>query len=181
MSKSLICILFMGPFWVQSQVVESNRVNISVSIPEIAMIDLAPSTSTIELSLRPPRQAGDPIDMSQTNNDSKWMNYTSSIAPKGPKKNISAQILSGSLPRGLHLSLRAGKYSGSGKGKQGNPRKDIILSNLPQVIVKNIGGAYSGKGVQQGHQLFFSLGYKKYENIDFGVSTIVIAFTLTDN
>ena len=181
MIRSMVILIILIPLLLKGQIVESNRVSISVSIPEIALIDLAPSTSTIELSIKAPRQAGDPIDLSGAKDDSKWINYTSAIEAKGPKRSVTAQILSGSLPRGLYLSLDAGKYQGNGGGKTGKPKKEIILSSLPQVILHNIGRSYSGRGVQQGHQLFFELGYTKYEDIDFGVSTIVIAFTLTDN
>ena len=182
MIKIELCtILLIVPFYIFGQVLETERIDISVSLPEISIIDLAPSTATIELGMRAPSQAGDPIDMSDATNDSKWINYTASISQGGPRKNITAQVLSGELPRGLKLMLKTGKYTGSGKGKTGKPRNEIELTHLPKMIIKNIGGSYTGTGAQQGHNIAFTLVYKDYEDIDFGTSTLVIAFTLTDN
>ncbi|NND05995.1 MAG: hypothetical protein HKN87_06430 [Saprospiraceae bacterium] len=177
LSLLVLCISYAA----SGQVLGSERIDISVTLPEVSILDLAPNTSTIELSLSAPSQAGDPIDMGNTLNSTKWINYSSSIRKGGPRKSITAQVLSGELPRGLRLKLSTGKYTGSGRGKTGKPRKEIELSHLPRTIIKNIGAAYTGSGMHQGHNITFSLVYDEYRDIDFGTSTMVIAFTLTDN
>jgi hypothetical protein len=179
--KAYIFAIMLMPLTMKSQIIDSRSIDVSLTIPQIAVMDLMPNTSTIELNVSAPTRAGEPIDMSDATDDSKWVNYSSSMTPGGAMRNITAQILSGSLPDGMKLRVKAGNYRGSGRGDQGTPSQEIVLNNAPQVILRNIGACYTGRGVQQGHQLSFSLGYDNYANIDFGNEIIVIAFTLTDN
>ena len=173
-----IWILSAYPLW--GQFMGAHSIEVTVTIPEVAIIDLAPNTSTINMRLQAPLQAGDPIDLSDAYDDSKWINYSASLPPGGAKKNITAQIVSGSVPKGFELKLKASSVSG-GKGKKGKPTGQITLSANPQTIIYNIGGGYTGRGVYNGHQIEFKLTNDQYADIEFGESTIVVVFTLTDN
>lgn len=178
--RIIVLIVFM-PFYLNAQVIDARSVDVSFTIPSIAIIDLAPDKSTINLKVEAPERAGDPIDMTDAVNDEKWINYSSSLRSGEPYRNITAQIISGELPNGIQLKLKAGGYTGNGKGHTGKSNNDIILSNVPQILVRDIGAAVTGRGRFNGHQLFFSLDYAKYGDIDFGKEAIVIVFTLTDN
>lgn len=174
-----ISIFFFLPLY--SQKWSSSSLSVNLTLPEIAIIDLAPNTSTIDMSVRPPTSPGQPIDMSQATNTDKWINYSVSEGRGTPKRNITAQIISGEVPKGFNLKLSAGKYQGYGEGKKGKSTGEITLSGTPQRIVKNIGGGFTGRGTNNGHQLSFSLMYEEYEDVKVGSSSITVAFTLTDN
>ncbi|MBK8500973.1 MAG: hypothetical protein IPL46_01545 [Saprospiraceae bacterium] len=174
-------VAILTPLLLSGQIIDSRAIDVSLTIPQVAMMDLLPNTSTIELNVSAPTRAGEPIDMSNATDNSKWINHSSSLAPGGARRNVTAQILSGSLPQGMKLKVKAGNYRGNGRGDQGMPSQEIVLNNMPQVILRDIGACFTGRGVQQGHQLSFTLGYDNYSNIDFGNEIIVIAFTLTDN
>lgn len=181
MKRKLWLGLFFMPFLLNAQMTGRRAVDVTFTVPSIAIIDLAPDKSTIHLKADVPDQAGDPVDMSKAVNQDKWLNYSSSLRPGGAYRNIAVQIVSGELPHGIRLKLRAGNYSGNGKGKLGKSNGELTLSNIPQVIVRDIGAAVSGRGKNSGHQLFWTLDYQEYGDIDFGQEALVIAFTLTDN
>jgi hypothetical protein len=177
----LFMVVLSAPLLLSAQIIDSRAIDVSLTIPQIAIMDLMPNTSTIELNVSAPTRAGEPIDMSNATDNSKWINYSSSLAPGGARRNVTAQILSGSLPQGMKLKIKADNYRGNGRGDRGTPSQEIVLNSIPQVILRDIGACYTGRGVQQGHQLSFALDYDNYANIDFGNEIIVIAFTLTDN
>ena len=166
---------------IHAQKWSSTSLSVNLTLPEIAVINLAPNTSTIDMSIRPPAAPGQPIDMSQATNADKWINYSVSEGRGTPKRNITAQIISGDVPRGFKLKLSAGNFEGYGKGKTGKSTGEITLSGTPQRIVKNIGGGFTGRGANNGHQLFFELEYDDYEDVKVGSSSVTVAFTLTDN
>ncbi len=177
----IIVISIFFSLSLHSQNWSTSSLSVNLTLPEVAVINLAPNTSTIDMSIRPPASPGQPIDMSQATNNDKWINYSVSEGRGTPKRNITAQIISGEVPRGFKLKLSAGNYQGYGKGKTGKSAGEITLSGTPQSIVRNIGGGYTGRGVNNGHRLFFELIYDDYQDVKVGSSSITVAFTLTDN
>ena len=176
-----LMMVILLPLSSGGQIIDSRSIDVTLNLPQIAVMDILPNTSTIELNVSAPTRAGEPIDISSATDESKWINYSTSMAPGGARRNVTAQILSGTLPQGMRLKVKAGSYRGNGRGDQGTPSQEILINNTPQIILRDIGAGFTGRGVQQGHQLSFTLAYDNYANIDFGNEIIVIAFTLTDN
>ncbi len=162
--------------------VDTDFHDVSMTLPEVALLDIEPDNSSIVLYLSPPLEGGDPVIVATGGTDhSKWLNYTSAISPSGTYRTVTAQITSGAVPSGLELSLQALAYSGSGAGHLGTPTGSIVLSNVAQNIITGIGGAYTGNGSFQGHELDYSLTLLNHASLDFDeAATIEITFTITD-
>lgn len=152
------------------------------TIPEIAIVDVEPNNSTVVLTFEQPNEAGAPVTISTNSTDnSKWLNYSSSLSPSATTRNITAQITSGVVPTGVDLRLQTENYSGIGQGVLGNSIGLITLNNTAQNIITGIGGSYTGDGANNGHQLTFSLSIDQYGLLDYDKSaTIEVTFTITD-
>ena len=166
---------------IQAQV-DIEQHDVFFTIPEISIMDIEPDNTIIALTFDLPNEAGAPIGVSANSTDNtKWINYSSSISPTSSFKNISAQITSGLVPDGVELNLQAGIYGGSGQGVLGTPVGLITLNNTAQNIITGIGGAFTGDGINNGHQLTFSLSIDDYGLLDYdNSSTIEVTFTITD-
>ena len=161
--------------------------NLTIAIPEVALLDLE-STGSKDITLGPdaPTEAGLALDFSNESNSDLWINYSSIVGKKSdPQRDISVQITAGQVPAGMILSVVAGKDVGAGDGTMGTPGNTLELGNKPQDIISGVGSAYTGNGPARGHQLTYSLALdsKKgvYGNIDFDeANTLAITYTLTD-
>ena len=174
-----ICPLFVGTFWGLSQTVDTKSLALDFSLPEIALIDIEPHDGPITLGLSPHQKAG--AAALGTSNHATWINYSSALAPLGVQRNLRVQIGAGSVPPGMLLQLTAGQYEGSGAGAFGVPNGTLTLDYFPQVLIKNIGGAYTNTGENQGHRLFYDLQITTYADLDARtMEVLTIVFTLTD-
>ena len=156
--------------------------DLDFEIPEISLMDIEPNRSTITLALDAPTEAGSPLTaIADGTDNSKWINYSSSLAPATLAKSITAQITGGTLPGGISLSLQASAYAGSGDGVTGTSAGSITLSGVAQSIITGIGGAYTGNGAGNGHQLTYTLSITDHNALDFDESTTVeVTFTITN-
>lgn len=153
---------------------------VTLTLSEIALLDIEPNNSPIALTIDPPIEAGNSIN-STTVNNAKWLNYTSAVAT-GSSRNIAVQITSGSLPSGVSLSLNASSFAGVGMGTTGVSTGSVTLSGSPQVIISGIGGAYTGNGTNNGHSLNYSLNVANINLLKQEAgSTVTVTFTLIDN
>lgn len=135
------------------------------------------STAMVSLDFKVVYRAGQPsrflID------DSKWLNYTVIVGPNDPSYSISVQIVSGSVPDGVDIKLKAGKYNGTSQGRPGSPRGEISLSHIPQVLIDNIGTSYTGAGPMVGHRLTYYVDIKDFERLQAEGTSISLLFTLS--
>lgn len=165
-----------------SQTTDVHEIDFRVVLPEIALLSIAPENSTIILAMEKTEIAGEKFVYSSKEDHQLWLNYTCSIAPDSPSKNLTAQIISGSVPGGIELQLAVSEYSGSGSGKFGIPLSKISLESYPQNIISNIGGSYTNKGINNGHKLEYSIRVTNYKLLDAESSnTLIIVFTISDN
>ena len=79
------------------------------------------------------------------------------------------------------MALTIGKDASAGVGTTGSPSGKVILSRYPQNIITDIGSCYTGRGINKGHQLFFSLvgangEQVTPENKDYRIS---VTYTIT--
>ncbi len=111
--------------------------------------------------------------------DSKWLNFSLVKKSFEPAYSISAQVAPGSIPPGIEIRLRVNPYVGNSRGNHGNPAGEIILSELPQKIIDQIGTCFTGSGIYSGYQLVYSIEIKQFEKLSATNTPISIIFTLT--
>lgn len=157
----------------------SARHSICVTIPEIAIVDIEPNNSSINLAVNAPAESGESVSLSKAD-ASKWLNYTSAISPSGANRSVAAQISGNTIPEGLQLYLTASNYKGSGGGTLGKSTGKIALDNNPKTIISDIGRSYTGNGNNNGHQLTYSLSIDNYEALKAEASqqvTVIVTIT----
>ena len=149
---------------------------VSFTLPQVALMDIEQATS-IPLNFTKPTEAGNRL-ANPTNNTTKWLNYTSAVA-SGGTRSITASI--NQAISGVDVKLQAAAASGSGAGTLGTPSSQVTLSTTPTTIISGIGGAYTGNGVGNGHQLTLSLVPNTYTNLNTSNNTVTVTYTITDS
>lgn len=177
--KKLTILMCLVIFVVNGQSNEASRFA-SFKLKEIALLSIEPTNSTIILNLGSPEFSGGKVKMVAVNN-TKWINFTSSLSEKSSPRNISVKIENGKIPAGIHLKLKTEKYEGNGKGVLGVNSDIKLLNNKSQTIVSGIGGSYTGYGVNNGYKLTYLLEIYNYELLNMDNSEVLtISLTLTD-
>lgn len=149
----------------------------SISLPIVTLMDIEPS-GNISVSFTAPTEAGRALN-NPTSNTSKWINYTSAIAPAGATRRITASV--NPVIPGVNIRLQAGAASGAGGGTLGSSSGQVTLTTTPITIISGIGGAYTGNGANNGHNITISLVPGSYNNITTQANTIVtITYTITE-
>lgn len=152
--------------------------NLYFTIPEIALLDIEPNANDVILTFDVPVEAGDQPEALSDN--TKWINYTSTIIKGGSLKNITAQLISTQIP-GFKLELLVSNYSGRGKGVFGTPVGAIDLTTTAQTIINGIGGCYTKTGANSGHNLEYNVSIIDYSIIEIPATpNIDIIFTISN-
>lgn len=173
--KNIVLLFFLS---LHISLLAQNSQNVSLTLPSIALLDIAPNNTAFNLNMVAPTEAGNIIVVSNTNN-SKWINFTSAVAT-GITRRITAQV-SGSLPNGVNLKLITSNYAGSGAGILGISLGTIYLTNTAQTVVNNIGGAFTGDGSNNGYNLNYSIEIANYDLLRSQTTTFTIIYTILDN
>jgi hypothetical protein len=151
---------------------------VSITLPEVALIDLEPRDSEVLLEIKAPTNAGSFVNNVESLN-AKWLNYSSAMA-RERFRDIYIQLEYGNVPPGLRLSLQASACYG-GIGQVGKPLDKIVLSANPQRLVSGVGGAITGNGQKNGHALSYFLDVTNVAELDFNASSkIGVVFTFID-
>jgi len=156
---------------------------VTIGIPNVALLDI--EGGNITLDVEAPIEAGDAVDFSATNS-STYINY-SSIVGEGVERIVTVKITGEvDLPSGLDLLVKATGDEGYGEGTKGDAvAATIVLNSDSQTIIKEIGSAYTGNGVNKGHNLIYSIAQSddsdSYSNLKFESKTVTITYTLSDN
>lgn len=151
--------------------------NVAVTLPVVTLMDIEP-TGAISLNYTAPTEAGNALTAPAANT-TKWINYTSAIAPAGLTRRITASI-NQVLP-GMDIKIQAASASGSGGGTLGTPSGQVTLTTTAQTIISGIGGAFTGNGSNNGHRLTITLSTNTYANLTAGSNTpVVITYTITE-
>lgn len=154
-----------------------SQTNPSITLPVVTLMDIEPS-GNITLNFTAPTEAGNPL-ANPTANTTKWINYTSAIAPAGANRRITAAV--NSVIPGVNIRLQAGAASGAGGGTLGTSSGQVTLTTTPITIISGIGGAYTGNGANNGHNLSISLAPGSYNNLATLANTVVvITYTITE-
>src|SRR5690554_1585046 len=169
-------LLFLcGTFIVNAQTTGSKSV--SITLPEVALLDIEPNNETIILFLTAPSDAGMPLNNPNVNT-TKWINYSSAISSIAPHRTITAEI-DQEIPS-VSIRLQASNAIG-GNGTLGTSTGQVVLTTSPQTIINGIGGAYTGDGANNGHQLSISAEISNYEQlIPANNQIITITYTISN-
>lgn len=132
-----------------AQAQASGSRNVYINLSAVALLDIEPNRENLALQFTAPGEAGMPLTQPAVNT-TKWLNYTSAKATSAPTRNISAQV-DYTLP-GIAIKLQAGGAVGGG-GARGITSGVVTLNTAPQIIISGIGGAFTGNGAGNGHQL----------------------------
>lgn len=162
--------------------VDIDQHDVTFTIPEIALVDIEPDNTTLTLTLDQPADGGAPVIASSGGtNATKWLNYSSCLSPSATNRNVLVQISSGTVPPGIELKLEASNSSGIGQGILGSSTGLLTLNTSAQILISGIGGAFTGDGSSNGHQLTYSILINNYALLDFNnTSTIEVTYTITD-
>lgn len=159
---------------------DNDDLDFNIKIKEISLVNVVPNGQIITFDISVASTVGEEFPMRY--NSSKWLNYTSTHASFTPLKIIKAHIGGGSLPEGIALYLKVGPASGYGDGHLGVPSGKITLNNSPQTVLSCIGGAYTGRGKYNGHQLNYSVKILDYEKlISVHNKKYVVYYTLLED
>lgn len=125
--------------------------NIILRIDTVTLMDIEPDNSAISIVLQPSPEAGEASV--STTNDLKWINYSNSLFVGD--SNLDIYIELDQSISGLDLMVQAETCLGC-NGQIGVPEPMVTVTSIPQKLISNIGGAYTGNGVNFGHQLQIS-------------------------
>jgi len=165
----LVSFILSGVFYSQTTV--------TMTLPIVTLMDIEPA-GNFTLNFTPPTEAGNALG-NPTPNTSKWVNYTSAIAPGGLTRRITASV--NQVIAGVNIRLQAATASGAGGGTLGTSSGQVILTTTPVTIISGIGGAYTGNGANNGHALTISLTTNTYANLMAQANTaVVIVYTITE-
>lgn len=171
----LIMICFILSYKALSQT--TGNKTIAVTLPIVTLLDIEP-TGNINLSFAAPTEAGRSI-VNPAANTTKWINYTSAIAPAGLTRRITASV-NQTIP-GVDIKVQAATAAGAGGGTFGTPSGLITLTTASTTIISGIGGAFTGNGANNGHRLTISLTQNTYANLSARTNTpVVITYTITE-
>lgn len=183
--KKIIILAFLF-FSVNSYVYsqwESGQINVHLSLPEVTLVDIEPALdNSINFTVSPALKGGESPVIQETANQTLWLNYTSALSDGRNSRSINAEISQGTLPEGISLYLEASSYAGTGAGQLGTPTGKIELSGTPGPLISNIGSCFTGDGINNGHQLTFSIQISDYSKIYASDNlNYVVLYTITDN
>lgn len=149
---------------------------VKFTLAPIALVDIEYSNPT-NLTFLSPTEAGLPLVTPNLNN-TNWINYTSAISKNGVKRRITAS-LNEQIP-GVKIKLMAGPAASFGAGNKGLSTGQQTLNTSAQTIINEIGGAYTGNGINRGHQLNITAEIDHYENLINTNKTIVVTYTIVE-
>lgn len=162
---------------------DDEQFSVSVSLPQIALIDIEPSFNNhIHFTLTPPSESGNSATIQQSSTTNLWINYSSSLSILQNSRSILAEISQGVFPSGIKLYVEASAYSGPGKGELGQSSGKTNISNQPRPIISSLGNCFTGDGINSGHSLNFSLEIDDFSKVhSINETNYTILYTITDN
>ena len=173
---NIFCILSIFiPFAGKCQSSGSKLVNLY--LPSLFLIDIEPKQN-ITMNFSAPSEAGNKIS-APLSNASKWLNYSSAIFEGGNARSIFASI--NQVIPGVDIQVQAANMLSAGHGVTGISTGKITLNTSPKAILTGIGGAFTGNGINNGHQLTYTLKTNTYANLSaITNSVILIVFTISE-
>ncbi|KPH12220.1 hypothetical protein [Chryseobacterium sp. ERMR1:04] len=185
LAMSLFALAFSAH--VNAQDTNTDNHTITISIPEVAIVDIEPSaTKNITLGFTAPTEAGQPL-LPSASNTTLWLNYSSIKSVADPTRNVTVKL--DAIIPGIDIHVTAAAATGAGAGTLGTPSAQLTLSAVDQTIVSGIGSAYTGNGTSNGHNLTYALaagsgpgGVAAYADLQATATTTAkVTYTISDN
>ena len=82
MKLSILSTFILYFVQMHSQIIDNKSVTINTIIPEVALIDIESVNQSVLLNLQPNNNSGEQLNTSLVQDNSTWINYTCSLAPK---------------------------------------------------------------------------------------------------
>lgn len=170
-----LCVFF---HWIEVQAQNNTNFSVTLIMPQVSRLDVEPSGVPILFTFQAPTEAGSALGNLPANT-SKWLNFTSAVA-LNQRRSVRVQ-LSNPLPVGVTLQLTTSPVSGGGAGALGSVQSPLVLSTTAQTLLQDIGGAFTGNGINTGYRLNFSVQIPNYAQLRAQTATTSVIYTLTDN
>lgn len=170
-------------FGVSAQDINKDDHTVTISIPEIAIVDIEPAASkNITLGYTAPDEAGNPI-VPNASNTTLWLNYSSIKSVADPTRTVSVKLTA--LIPGVDIKVTAAAATGSGGGATGTGSTKTLTAS-DQILISGIGSAYTGNGANNGHNLTYELvsvgGVASYADLQASAGTVAtVNYTISDN
>ena len=177
----VFCFIMLGlKGWAQ---LNDLRLNLGFSIPEVAQLDVEYTGSgSLDFEVLPSSNVGASPLIRSTSSEELWVNYSSAIRKNGLRRSIEAQIVNGTLPKGMSLYVQASSYTGTGKGEMGVSTGETMLDTKPNAVIDHIGSCFTGNGMNNGHKLNFVLEINDMDEVNaMEPAEFTILYTITDN
>ena len=179
----VVIFLLCMPLIVYSQGMEAQH-KVNVAIPQVALLDLVSETpANGNFSSSSSAEARDIVRFQDSEKTGIWVNYSSIVRNQNHRRKVVAMV-QGEIPEGMKLKVKASGFSGSGKGRMGEPEGEITLSHQPSDIIVDIGSCYTGTGVNNGHHLTYTIEQKGqpsgYAQLPQEQTFVNVVYTLTD-
>ena len=172
-------------FTAKAQDTQTDNHQITVVIPNVALLDLETSASknfSAAFTQATPFEAGDKITVPAANAD-LWLNYSSILAATGlGSTSRRVDVKASALVPGITISVVAAPAT-TGFGTKGTPSASVTLTTADQPIVNAIGSAYTASGPNNGHKLTYSFAAldANYAALKAGSTVVTVTYTLADN
>ncbi len=158
---------------------------ISFAIPATSILDIEGPGGNNGINFTPEAitEAGNAFDFNLSNS-ALWLNYSNIKASAETTRKVTVGMTN-DLPTGMTLTVAAGTDAGNGNGVKGTPNASVItLANgSSSTIITGIGSAYTGNGINNGHQLTYNLSFDDAEfqtlSADLNES-VTITYTIAD-
>lgn len=186
--KNTLFVLFFSISFLslQAQDGASDAHEVTIEIPEVAILDIEPANNAFSLAPTKPDEAGEALDFTKAINEDLWLNYSSIVGSRtDPSRTIDVKI-DGTVPSGMLLKVKAAADNGEGDGVMGEANAGTLtLSSTAQKIISGIGSCYTGSPEKHGHQLTYALELDgtegSYGKIDFDEATsLKVIYTITE-
>lgn len=183
-SLTLAVALAAGTFAFAQDDHDDNH-QISFSIPATSILDIEGPGGNNSISFSPEAisEAGNNFDFNLSN-ATLWLNYSNVKADANSSRKVTVGMTN-ALPTGMSLSVTAGNDAGNGQGTKGTPNAGAInlVDGATSTIITGIGSAFTGTGINSGHQLTYNLSFDEEEfstlSADLNQS-VTITYTIAD-
>ena len=173
-------LMFLGSK-ASAQDTQTDNHTITVVVPNVALLDLEATSKnfTSTFAQPTPLEAGEKLT-APANNADLWLNYSSIVAASGiTSRRVQAKI--SALVPGVDIAVTAAAaVNGAGTRGAGST---ITLTATDQNLVTGIGSAYTGTGINNGHNLTYAFNAldANYGSLRAASPVVTVTYTLVDN
>lgn len=164
---------------------QTDNHQISFSVPATSILDIEGPGGNNSIFFSPDAitEAGIAFDFNLSNS-SLWLNYTNIKPSEEGTRHITIRMTN-DLPVGMTLNVSADLDAGNGNGTKGIPNLSgiTLVNGATSTIITGIGSAYTGDGVNSGHQLTYNLIFNdnEFQTLTADLNTTVtITYTIAD-